>query len=780
MTIKIDKNKKIILIKLSHFLMPIFIFCSAIFILSSLVSSFPFAHDESVYLTKARSWIEGTPSDTFEIYRPIGMPVLGWIFLHFGNSEKLVRSFGIIFGAMTVVFIFLFFKRTFNVSVALLITGIVGTSTLFLKEAPLFQNDIPSSGLLVATLWLLWIYYDSAGKSKSIYFAGILAAFAFYIRYGVASALGIIGLLSLFILGSKFIKKEGINYSKLITAFIISIFLFTPHFIESIIVKKSLLGILNSAGKAAHRKYIGEGLVDYIKWLPSELGGWIVGITAIIGIIATIIIILKKNFRQNYINLLWIGSIGLFNFITTGLLAHAEARYVFFPLVLLSGTGIASLYYMVRNLSKIFSDSLIISFFVIIMYFGINSFNEVNSFFRIKEADPYASAYIKLSQVIRDDSENKNGCAIWLLTSNRPRTSWYSKCDTFKISDVKTFEKDFNMHLRESHYSVVRSKLKEGQIDQNEAEKFDVILTEIFRTENLSKFYGGDLVVYRITRKKSEEEDYLSLLENRSIKENIIEEIKEKRQDIKLAYISNVNNKNNLIKKDPIIQEYQKKFKINILNDKNKIINIVLAPKTPPEISKIEEIQKPAEAPAPILLPYNIKNFDNALSWKSLWGGYAIKDNLLHIVSTASTTSGFTVLENSSEWTDYLFKTKADLIKGTSFSLVARYRDAKNYVFCSFSNYGKSVNIFQVLNGETKMLGRSSVLPVPFFTPWLNLNFGVKVSGDNIECLINNEWVLRSKIETMPKSGGIGFKIWGDKSYNNEVIIKEINAEKIY
>lgn len=242
-----------------------------------------------------------------------------------------------------------------------------------------------------------------------------------------------------------------------------------------------------------------------------------------------------------------------------------------------------------------------------------------------------------------------------------------------------------------------------------------------------------------------------------------------------------------LVKKELDEKEEEKAIEIVVLKDNQKerdsekeAINIVLAPKIEPEIPKKEEIQEPNSAPFPIFLPYNIKNFDDTLSWKSLWGGFAIKDNLLHIISTASTTSGFTIFENSYEWTDYLFKTKADLVKGTSFSLVARYKDPKNYVFCSFSDYGKSVSIYQVLNGETKTLGRSGVLPVSYFTPWLNLDFSIKVNGDNIECLIDGKWVLKNKIETMPKSGGIGFKIWGDKSYNNEAIIKEINVEKIY
>lgn len=785
------KNKKKNLVKLMYFLIPIFIFCGVFFVLWSLVSYYPFDHDESVYLTKARSWIEETPADEFEIYRPIGMPVFGWIFLHFGESEKIVRTFGVIFGSLTILLIYLFFKRLFNAYIAISVASVVGISSLFMQQAPHFLNDIPSSGFLIGVLYLLYIHYDTAGKSKSIYFAGPLAALAFYIRYGVASTLGILGILSFFILGPKFIKKEGINYSKLITAFIISIFLFIPHFIESIIVEKSLLGILSRAGKAAHRKYLGEGLVDYIKWLPSEIGGWVLGITAITGILITIIIIFRKDLRQDYINLLWIGSIGLFNFLATGLLAHAEPRYVFFPMVLLSGTGIAGLYYMAQNWSKIFVNLLTAIFLLSMIFYGINNYREINSFFRIKESDPHAFAYIKLSQVIRDYSVNKNGCVIWMQTSNRPRTSWYSKCNTFKISDVATFEKNFNMHLRESHYSVVRSKLKEGQIDQSEAEKFGIILTEIFRTENLSKFYGGDLIVYRITRKDSNEEDYLSLLENRSLsKETVIQEIKNEKNPIFTAISEKYSKIEETAKKELNEKEEEKAVEIIVSKDnqskenkknvQKETLNIVLTPKIESEIPKKEEIQEQNPAPSPILLPYNIKNFDNALSWKSLWGDFAIKNNLLHIISTASTTSGFTILKNSKEWTDYLFSIKADLVKGKSFSLVVRYKDPKNYVFCSFSDYGKSANIYQVLNGETKTLGRSGVLPAPYLTPWLNLNFGVKVSGDNIECLINGSWVLRNKIETMPKFGGIGFKIWGNKSYNNEVMIKEINAEKIY
>jgi len=258
------------------------------------------------------------------------------------------------------------------------------------------------------------------------------------------------------------------------------------------------------------------------------------------------------------------------------------------------------------------------------------------------------------------------------------------------------------------------------------------------------------------------------------IKEVKVEEIKYEENTIFTAVSEKYG------KKELILDKKQNITANNIVKEETKSVSylpltasIVQSVAEPAVEIKVKEIEKAL----PIYLPYFIKEFNITDKWKSLWGEFFIKNNLLHISSGNSAVSGFTVLEGSDEWTDYLFKTKIDFIKGTSFSLVARYKDAKNYVFCSFSNYGKTVAIYQVLNGETKTLGRTPVLPVPYFTPWLDLNFSIKADRNNIECLINDNWALKDKIDASLKSGGIGFKIWGDKMNSNEVIVKEINVK---
>lgn len=305
------------------------IFASSLFALYLLASSHTLEWDEAVYLTKARSWIENIPADTFGIYRPIGMPAFGWLFLKFGDTEKISRMFGVIFGALTLVFIFLLFTRIANIWIGLGITFLIASSGLFLRQAPQFLNDIPSAGFLFGTLWLIWTNYETAEKRKSIYFAPFLAALAFYLRYGTVVQLAVIAILTPIALLKKFKNKNG-EFKHFLRAAVIFIFLMAPYFIYSLDTTGSLFGILKRGQEAAGRAYLGEGLVSYIKWLPQELSGPLMGSFTILGIIATFSVLLFKNLRREYEDIVWLGSIGVLSFFVTGLLAHAEARYVFF------------------------------------------------------------------------------------------------------------------------------------------------------------------------------------------------------------------------------------------------------------------------------------------------------------------------------------------------------------------------------------------------------------------------------------------------------------------
>ncbi len=345
----------------------ILIFSSTFFVLMKIERMQPLVHDEAVYLSKARSWIEDTPANEFRIYRPIGMAWLGWIFLQFSDSEKFLRIFGVLFSSITLVFVYLLFEKIANRLVGFFVSVTVFSSTLFLQNAPQFLNDIPSTGFLIGSMWVILDWYKTDGKSNLIYLFAPFSAFAFYLRYGVATSLIIIIAMSILIFGLKFIKNENASYERIFDTVLLTLLLFLPHFIESFFVTNNFLGILMRAGNAAGREYLGEGLVDYIRWMPNEIGGWLFGYVSIIGIIITIIFIFSKKIREKNIELFWIGFIALSNFIFTGLLVHAEPRYIFFPLVLFVGVSIVSIFSVIKI-------NIFLKYIFVIVYLVVNVF----------------------------------------------------------------------------------------------------------------------------------------------------------------------------------------------------------------------------------------------------------------------------------------------------------------------------------------------------------------------------------------------------------------------
>jgi len=464
------------------------------FILSHLTSSQIFGPDESVYLTKARSWLMGTPADQWGIYRPIGMPVLGWILLHFDDSERFLRLSGVMWGALSSIAIFFLFRRLTNLWVAICVSMLAATSTVFLLQAPTFLDDIPSSALLFLLLLVIYMHYQSAGKNNSIYLAAPLAASAFYMRYGVATMLAVIAVASALILLPRFVKKPDSEWRKLALTGIATFVLFVPHFIYSEIATKSFLGVLQKAGRSAHRAYLGDGLVQYIQWLPDQIGGWAMDISAIVGVAVFIVVACAPGLRKEFPGLLWLGAIGFGSFFLTGLLVHAEQRYIFFPMVLLSGTGIAGGYYLLERLGTFSMYSFLTALSAAVVLLGLQNYSFADTTFRAKENYQPTIAYEQALVLIRKDS--RGNCALW-TQMNGPQASWYSTCDILKPVNVSQFSEDFSAHDEKSLYSIVGSDLKSEQISPLSAQKYNVQLTGLWSTPDISPIFGS-LAVYRL------------------------------------------------------------------------------------------------------------------------------------------------------------------------------------------------------------------------------------------------------------------------------------------
>ncbi|MFA6552027.1 MAG: polysaccharide deacetylase family protein [Candidatus Paceibacterota bacterium] len=177
--------------------------------------------------------------------------------------------------------------------------------------------------------------------------------------------------------------------------------------------------------------------------------------------------------------------------------------------------------------------------------------------------------------------------------------------------------------------------------------------------------------------------------------------------------------------------------------------------------------------------PYIVENFPTTGDWSKEYGELQAVDNHLRIKGNASTTVAMAILAPSKNWSDYKMSVLNNWSTGSSFSLVARYKDSKNYLACTYSNYGSRVNFYVVKNGISKRMGSSPLLPIPYHAPWENTVFRMTVNGEHAECLVGDQVILNYDISGLQKSGGIGFKTWDQQFGYADIILKRLTVEPI-
>ncbi len=219
-------------------------------------------------------------------------------------------------------------------------------------------------------------------------------------------------------------------------------------------------------------------------------------------------------------------------------------------------------------------------------------------------------------------------------------------------------------------------------------------------------------------------------------------------------------------------------------DEPKKVVAVVKKEKKPKVMAfapVVKESPAPSAAPEIPLSLEGVFGFSSlsANLWSALEGTTTGSSDSLILSSTASTSANSTILKGTKMWKNYLFTATVDWLKGSNFYLIGRFQDNKNYVTCSFSNYGSSVMLYQYKNGTQKTLGRSPRLDIPLVKPWENVHVGMKVVDNKIQCLINGESILKFENDTFPPNGGIGFRSWDKERGNSEVKVVNMKVEAI-
>ncbi len=290
-------------------------------------------HDEAAYAVKARQWLEGTPGSGWLPHRGTGMSVYGYVVLAMGGSEAGLRTIGLIGAVGLLAGVWALGRRLSTaIAGAMAVFGMLAGPS-FLFRSTEYLSDVPAAALLV---WCMVVIWSELGvrdlPTYRLALVGPLAVIAFYLRYQSLLSLILIGLVSVALWWPKLRKRPGPALAVLAVGIVGLI----PHFVHSLDIYDSPLGILLDTSGSAIRAYVGEGLVDYGSQFWWVLAGW-TGPIAVIGAAMGVVLGRRdRGLQRRYVFLL----VPAFaQVLALGLISHGDPRFVFFPVALFMVAG---------------------------------------------------------------------------------------------------------------------------------------------------------------------------------------------------------------------------------------------------------------------------------------------------------------------------------------------------------------------------------------------------------------------------------------------------------
>ncbi|HKE14202.1 MAG TPA: hypothetical protein VKB80_05045 [Kofleriaceae bacterium] len=309
----------------------------------------PLGHDEAIYAGGGREVLAGTPASGFELHRSVGMKLLAAAGLLLGPTERDLRSIVVLCSVGFLLAYRLLGARALGRWPAAWAALAMVTSFGFQRRGAEILSDVPA--LLVLTVLVVVVMGQLGRRGEGgrpgpwLLAAAPLAAGAFYLRYGLCTSLVGIAVAAA---AAWWRPLAAGRWLALATAGLFAL-LVAPHVIHSVRETGSPIGILQASGDAAHRAYLGQGLVQLPAALALE-GGAVLLVLVVIGAVqgARCLVRLRRERRHSRppaedraTAFLWVASV--FHIAATGLFAHAEFRYFLFGVAGLTLIGAAAL-----------------------------------------------------------------------------------------------------------------------------------------------------------------------------------------------------------------------------------------------------------------------------------------------------------------------------------------------------------------------------------------------------------------------------------------------------
>ena len=294
----------------------------------AIAAGIAFGYDEAVYAQLTRHWLTGAPASGWDLHRPPGLSVLAIVpQVVAPGTEWAQRLIGAAAGVAVIVTGW-WAARAVGGPLAGVIAAVALAAAAPLQvESASFLTDVPSSIVLLLLAVLMWRHIGGPVPiGGSFAWLGLLAAAAFYLRYGAVIEVAGLAVASAAVAPRK-LAAGWRHVAAAITLFLVAL---VPHIAIAIVETGTPWGILASAGRAAGG---GDGLplLSYLGWFPWALIGPLGAAVALAGILAAI--------RHPVGFARFVGVAALVPIAVLGTLVHAEARYLLFPMILLVVLG---------------------------------------------------------------------------------------------------------------------------------------------------------------------------------------------------------------------------------------------------------------------------------------------------------------------------------------------------------------------------------------------------------------------------------------------------------
>jgi peptidoglycan/xylan/chitin deacetylase (PgdA/CDA1 family) len=162
--------------------------------------------------------------------------------------------------------------------------------------------------------------------------------------------------------------------------------------------------------------------------------------------------------------------------------------------------------------------------------------------------------------------------------------------------------------------------------------------------------------------------------------------------------------------------------------------------------------------------------------WIDGWGDVDFSPGKLTVSASKDTTGASSYLDGTYLWTDFELTLRGRLLRGESFSILARVDRKKDFVFCSFGpngvSYGESIS-GKVIEGPGWYTDLSLLLG-------LDIEAGMSVVGNTVRCRFNGVWGVESNfLEHTAAHGMVGVGVWGPDKGGSALEVTSLDVRKI-